>query len=400
MHHPKIFLLLATLLLVTLLSALDPPRGHADGPSTGPEETKLVRDDKGRIIRKIEKNNVTEYILNSSGRKTAIRSTRYGTTELFYAPGGVGPVARVRSHKHLGPLGPWERHTIYDPVGHPALNLNGIQQKQLRQIVERLQPYFWPEGLPKPLTIENLDPIQGKGFASIDVQRLGGGSRIQRTTVFGRSMEIRTEWTDDGDRREIRDDAGGHRTEISFNKTLMEVHDQFGPILETQVDPYGRANGIIVGGKTLLAYEFDRYTARWAAKHLRRWADDEPLGSWKRADDFETPEDAAKPQRAALAFLPGSIPIAQWDDAFQQDGVIMITHSGDPYALLSFDGDGEIWRSVTTRFRGPHITDRIDYTASKIRLHISLGSSSLAARSKAIVVVELDREVLPPEARV
>jgi hypothetical protein len=376
-----------------LLAALSLADGTARAASADQPEKVVQKDDLGRVLRVEEAKDVTDFSYDKSGRLVFKQSERFGFTELTYAPGkALGPFGRVRAMKHSTPLGDWERQFIYDGAGQLALQVDGADDELLSRAVDRLTPYLWPKGLGTK-SLEALDPIQGDSFASITVIE-EEGVEVQRTSVFGREMEVTTRSMGEG-RLEIRDDRGGKRTEVWYGGTLLKAYDEQGPILETTLDALGRPQSVILGGNTVLRYVFDGNGKSWLEKRLANQADELEIGAWKRADDFEDLHDARLPRRTVVAFLPGSAPIAEWDDSALRDGVIQVTRRGLPYALIPFDDGEELWHSISTSFDGIVTQDRIDYTDTQIRIYVSLGKASIAAGSEAVVRIDRARRTQP-----
>lgn len=382
------------LALTVLTFTLAPPTAWAATPPSEAAAKVVQKDDKGRIARVEAANDVTEFDYGPAGRLQSKRSERFGRTDYTYVPGSSsGPFARLRSLRHDSDLGSWQRHLIYDQDDQLALKFDGMDDATVERIVDRLQPFYWPKGL-KGRAIHQLDPVHGKDVASIDVIHDKSGVEVQRSRVFGHDMEITTRPLGKG-RVEVQDDQGGQRTEIWSEGTLLNAYDAFGPLIETRLDALGRPDKVTVGGTTVLRFEYEGGGREWVRRHVTRRLDDQVVGTFKRADDFDKLSEAPQPRRSALAFLPGSAPIAEWDDGLLSDGVVQVTRHGVPYALFPWSGDGEVWRSISTSFEGIAGQDRIDYTDSQVRIYLSQGASSLAAGSEAVIVIERERRFAP-----
>ncbi len=387
-----------TLTLPALVWALTLPASWAQTDVSESPGVVVHKDDKRQITRIEKANDITDFTYDIAGTLLQKNSTRFGITDFTYVPSkSTGPFARRRTSKQTSELGTWERTSVYDQEGQKALNLEGFDSTTLSLVADRLQPYWWPAGL-RATDIESMDPIQGEDFASISFSEDEDGTEVQRIRVFDQQMEIRARWLDkDRQRREVRDDAGGKRVEIwSNNRTLLKAYDDFGPLIEAELDGHGRPYRVIIGGNTVLRFEFEKGSREWKVRHVTDLIDGELVGTWRRPDDFDSLGDAQLPGRRALAFLPGSIPIAEWDSDLWAEGAIQIRRDGAPYALIPFDGHGELWRSISTMFKGVIDRDRIDYTDSQIRILLSLGTSSIAAGSEVVILLERERQLSPP----
>jgi YD repeat-containing protein len=384
-------------LIILFLAALSPVN-WAENPASESKDTVIHQDEQGRLTLVEEATNTTSFNYDESGTLLSKQSSRFGKTEYTYSSSKKkGPFAQIRTKRQLSERGTWERQLIYSREGHLALRLEGIDKRTLSRIVSRLEPYFWPSGL-RNRSFEGLSPIEGHDFASLSVVDLNDGTQIQRSRVFEQDMEIRTEFLTAGERRisfdgerRVSDDDGKERIEVWSEGALLSAFDQHGPILEAELDAFLRPARITVGGTIVLWFDYEGGNREWSRRHATNLIGEDLIGSWKVADDFDKLEEAPMPRKTALAFLPGSVPVAEWDSDLLPEGQVLIYRLGTPYALIPFGGDEEIWRSITTSFKGVVRTDRIDYTDSQIRLHLSLGQASIAAGSEAMIVIERER---------
>lgn len=374
-----------------LCLAVLPHVGQAEAVDSASPEKVVSKDQQGRITRVQQGADITSFTYDLSGTLRSKESSRFGTTEYTYVESQPsGPFARVQSVRQVNERGSWGRYLVYDRSGYLALQLDGISDNGLTRILERLEPFFWPEGLVDH-RFGALGPVEGNDFASITVGHEEDGTEVQRSRAFGQALEIKTQSLGAGTLR-VRDSAGGERTEIWSEGSLLKAYDEHGSILEVQLDAFGRPDRITVGGTLVLWFDFEGGSRKWSRRHATNRDAENLIGSWRLADDFEGIEEAPLPRRTALAFLPGSVPIAEWDSELSPEGNIMIARRGVPYALIPFDNGEEVWRSISTSFRDVVDQDRIDYTPSKIRIHLSLGPASAAAGSEVSIVIERDRE--------
>lgn len=392
---------LTNILLVGLLSwFVSTHPGYTDDASSGvtdriPSQTNptVLKDEHGRVIRVDSGGDISGLQYDGSGALQAITNSRFGRTEYSYVPGkSSGPFARVQSIRQVSSRGTWERALFYDQEGAVALKTEGVKPDFLRTILQNLQPYFWPSGL-RSLTPRSVGPVEGEDFASISVVYDTDGGEVQNTTVFGHNLEVSTRPLEDGKLR-IWDSQGAERFETWSEGSLLSAYDQTGSILKAKLDAHGRPESIVVGGSIMLRFDYEDGERLWVRRHLIDLEAGQSLNSWKRADEFENLEQAALPRQGALAFLPGSVPIAEWDAEYSPGGSIVISRKGVPYALIPFDSkEGEAWHSISTSFDDVPAQDRIDYTDSHIRLHLALGSASIAAGTEAILVIERERNL-------
>ena len=376
--------------LVALLIAMGSLPGEAQ--VVADVQSKVIeKDADGRIIRVEEAGDVTSYLYDELGRLDLKQSERFGTTEYTYVPGdSSGPFARARTIKQSNVIGEWKRQFIYDADGHRVLSLEDIDQDQLERVAERLQPYFWPEGLHQT-TVEAMDPLLARDYASLAITGEGSGVEVQRTKIFGLHFEIQSRPLGEG-KWEIRDDRGGRRVETWGDGNLIEAHDDTGPLIETKLDSLGRPERLVIGGNTVIRYVFEGSSGRWIEKEVTNESDGAIIGSWKRPDDYQDLQKAPLPRRSVIAFLQGSIPIAEWDGSTSGDGMIQVPRRGEPYALIPFGEEEVAWRSISSAFASTVAAqERIDYTDTQVRIFIHLGPASVAAGGEAVVSIERSR---------
>ena len=270
------------------------------------------------------------------------------------------------------------------------MSLEDIDQGQLERVAELLQPCFWPEGLHQA-TIEAMDPVLGRDYASLTVTGEDGGVEVQRTEIFGLHFEIQSRSLGEG-KWEIRDDRGGRRIETWGDGNLLEAHDDAGPLIDSKLDSLGRPERLVIGGNTVIRYVFEGSSRRWIEKEVTNESDGAVIGSWKHPDDYEDLQKAPLPPRSVVALLQGSIPIAEWDGYTSEDGVIQVPRRGAPYALIPFGEEEVAWRSISSAFASTVAAqERVDYTDTQVRISIHLGPASVAAGGEAVVSIERSR---------
>ncbi|MEM6795983.1 MAG: hypothetical protein AAF725_18555, partial [Acidobacteriota bacterium] len=179
----------------------------------------VLKDSSGRVSLVESDTDTVHFSYRATGELSFKDSQRFGRTDFVYSPEKAsGPFARLRILRQASPVGVWERQFIHDANGEVALQLEGMTPAEARQIVESLEPFFWPAGL-QSYDAGTLRAVDGRDFASIQIQRNRAGVKVQESSVLGRSLVIRTDESQAGLLR-ISDDEAGERFETWVGNTL------------------------------------------------------------------------------------------------------------------------------------------------------------------------------------
>jgi YD repeat-containing protein len=207
----------------------------------------------------------------------------------------------------------------------------------------------------------------------------------QLTGVLGKSLEVSARLL--ADRVRLTDSAGGWRDEwYDERERLVRASDAAGFLVAIEYGDDGRIGRIHIGDY-LLEYTFDG--RQWTSKRvLHRGTGQvmlEEVSRLRTGESFQRWEEVTSlPRVVTHASLPGQGVVAEWDETFWPDGMMVANLYVFPYALVPL-GDGPIWRSMTFGM-GEYLGDRLDYTEEETILHLQLdgGASGLTPHTIAV----------------
>lgn len=308
---------------------------------------------------------------------------------------------RINTHYRNG-AGRWQEMWIFDQQGERVAEIVQPGASGVADYVKVLRLFGLTPGKPIPGSVggwESGDEPSRYGMASpfgkfelMNLDGAGGIERRETTTVLGRSFSVELVRTEDGTL--LRDDAGGWRAERHDAEGLVSARDEYGPIVRVERDDRGRAVAYWLGELGVLRFTYGDASPQWTTKELIDLRDGQAVFRW----DTTMPPGAlgpdaqsvkSRPGAAIRLFVPGHGSIAEWDPVLYPEGVMVARLGNDPYALVPFERDLDLVRSLTLfelfTARG---WDRIDYTRDHLFVHMTTDAAdSDTAEQTAIIVL-------------
>jgi hypothetical protein len=348
----------------------------ADGPSGW----KVERNEEGEVVaRRDAYGNWSSYRSTDQGRSTTITHFR-------------------------NRAGRWQEKWIRDAEGHRVVELVRQGSPRLGDYVRLLRRFGVSPGKPvaeaelgwqKSTDDDAARFIVESPFGRFErLELLVGGAVVRRetTSVLDRSFGVEIVPSEGG--YLLRDEAGGWRGESYDAAGLVSARDAHGDLVDVERDHLGRPVSYRLGELGLLRFTYGDSTPQWVSKEVIDLRSGEVLFRWESAVLPGTvgPEAEAvttRPRASIRFLIPGHGAVAEWDETLYPDGVMVARVGDHPYALVPFDPQLDIVRSVTifeaSAARG---WDRVDYTDDQLFVHVTTDAGdSDSAEQTAIVVL-------------
>ncbi|HEX2164705.1 MAG TPA: hypothetical protein VHM02_12210 [Thermoanaerobaculia bacterium] len=360
----------AVLLVVTLATSA--------AAQEGPSRWQVDRGPDGEVeARRDAHGNSSTYRRSDEGRKTTVTHDRNGA-------------------------GSWQEVWIEDQGGSRVVEVVRPRASGLVDYLRVLRIFGLAPGKPLPESTRGWHLIDGHGrfiaespfgrFEHVVLVRDDGIGRRETTTVLDRSLTIETVRSEDG--LVARDTAGGWRMESYDDGRLLSARDEHGVIVRVERDELDRAVAYWLGELGVLRFSYEDSSPQWTVKELVDLRDGKVVFRWETATRPGTiGPDAqsvkSRPGAAIRLFVPGHGTIAEWDPMLYPEGVMVARLGDHPYALVPFDHDLDVVRSLTlfelATARG---WDRIDYTRDHLFVHMTTDAAdSDTAEQTAIIVL-------------
>ncbi len=336
------------------------------------------RDDHGRVVVVKSLFNSVAYLLDARGRHVAavdsIGNRRYGVFEDAESVRELSacffPANGVRFE------GLWR----YDTSGFQYLSALLPGSADLQSVATKLgvTPSVLADLKPPLIEVEEAESTW-----STHVYNSLGGVQIQSTettttttTRFqGRSFSV-TQFLD-GDKWNAIDSLGVSRSWRSdADGQPIYVADSYGVVLATQFDELGRVASVTLGDRVEARYSYSGQSTLWHTKTLvDLWGETELLVI---ANPHESNGSALSgpPRLASPSFGVAELRLAMvgpqvtWHQVY--DRPLTVAYSGSmPYALLSTAAEGDVL--YTVRYSLPGASERVDYSAEAVVLHVDTG---------------------------